>query len=393
MADVLIARGTGNVPAGLQKPDVASAVAELEPDSAPLTVLTNRLSKRPAHNVKFSWWEEELEARFAEVEGAVTNVATTMAVVAGQGVRFGAVTGGPIAGTRILARNTRTGEIFAVTVRATDTLTIVRGVGAGGTGIAMNDADEILIYAVQKEEGAEYRPPTSINPVEKFNYTEIFETPYEVTGSMKTTQTWTSPSDWERKARIAGIEHAKDHEFAAWFGKPDTVAGGSHPIRTTGGFFHYVTVNAVDTGGPTSEAEFFAGLSQMFRYGTKTKWGFGARIPVDVLNSFPRGKLQIQQGETTFGLRVMRYISPHGDLNLITQWLFGDGTFYNKYIAVVDMENTAKRYLAANNQSRDTHTVTDIVKTGDRTKETLLTECGFEFKLDKTHGFFSNITS
>lgn len=384
MADVTIARGTGNVPSGLQKPDVASAVAELEPDSAPLTVLTNRLSKRPTHASKFSWWEEELEPRFAAVEGAVTNVATSVVVEAGQGVRFAVDN---------LVRNTRTGEIFRVTAVATDTLTVVRGVGASGTGIAMNDADELLIYAIQKEEGADYRAPRSVNPVEKLNYTQIFETPYETTGSMKVTQTWTNPSDWERKARIAGIEHAKDHEFAAWFGKPETVAGTSHPRRATGGFFHYVTTNVSDTGGATTEAEFFSGLSGMFRFGTKTKWGFGARIPVDVLNSYPRGKLQIQQGETTYGLRVMRYISPHGDLNLVTQWLFGDGTFYNKYIAIVDMENVAKRYLAANGESRDTHTVTDIVKTGDRKKETILTECGFEYKLDKTHGYFSNITS
>ena len=385
MADVLIARGTGNVPAGLQKPDVASAVAELEPESAPLTVLTNRLNKRPSHNVKFSWWEEELEPRFAEVEGAITNVATTGAVVAGQGTRLAADN---------LVRNTRTGEIIRIVTMTGDTITtMVRGVGAGGTGIAMNDADELLIYSIQKEEGADYRAPRSINPVEKVNYCQIFEHPYEVTGSMKAVQTWTNPSDWQRKAKIAGIEHAKDHELAAWLGKPETAAGTSHPRRATGWFFHYVTTNAVDTGGATTEAEFFTGLGQMFRFGRKTKWGFGARIPVDVLNSFPRGHLQVQQGETTFGLRVMRYISPHGDLNLVTQWLFGDGSFYNKYIAVVDMENCGKRYLSANGESRDTKTVTDIIKTGDRDKETLITECGYEFKLDKTHGFFSNITS
>lgn len=384
MADVFTARGTGNVPAAIQKPDVAQAVAELEPDSAPLTVLTNRLSSRGTHNVKFSWWEEDLEPRFSAVAGAQTSTDLTIEVTAGHGVRFAADN---------LVRNTVTGEIFRVVSVAADALTVVRGVGAGGTGIAMSNLDELLIYAIQKEEGAEYRTARSVNPVEKVNYTQIFEHPYESTGSMKVTQTWTAPSDWERKARIAGIEHAKDHEFSGWFGKPETVAGASHPRRSTGGFFHYVTTNVSDTGGATTEAEFFSGLSVMFRYGSKTKWGFGARIPVDVLNSFPRGKLQVQQGATTFGLRVMRYVSPHGDLNLVTQWLFGDGVTYNKYIAVVDMDNVAKRYLAANGISRDTHTVNDIHKTGDKSKETILTECGFEVKLDKTHGYFNNIQS
>lgn len=384
MADVLTARGTGNIPAGIQKPDVASMVAELEPSSAPLTVLTNRLSKRPAHNAKFSWWEEELEPRFAAVEGAVTNVATTVNVEAGQGSRFAADN---------LVLNTATGELFRVVSVSTDALTVVRGVGASGTGIAMTDADELLIVAIAKEEGADYQPARSKNPVEKVNYCQIFETSYESTGTLIHSDQWTKPHDWQRKARIAGIEHAKDHEYAAWHGKAETIAGASHPRRSTGGFFNYVSTNVVDTGGVTDEAEFFQGLSGLFRFcsGPREKWGFGARIPVDVLNSFPRGKLQIQQGEKTYGLRVMRYISPHGDLNLVTHWLF-EGTKFSKYISVVDMGNVAKRYLANENGSRDTHTVKDQIKTADRTKETLLTECGFEFKLDKTHGYFSNIT-
>jgi hypothetical protein len=385
MADVLVARGTGNLPANLHRPDVAQAVAELEPSSAPLTVLTNRLNSRPTHNVKFNWWEEELEIRIAAVEGAVTSNATTVNVEAGQGTRFA---------PNNLVLNTATGELFRVSSVATDALTVVRGVGASGSGIAMSDADELLVVSIAMEEGADWAAARSKNPVEKTNYTQIFETPYESTGSLIHADQWTKPHDFDRKARIAGIEHAKDHEYAAWHGKAETVAGTSHPRRSTGGFFSFVTTNVVDTGGGTTEAEFFAGLSGIFRYcsGERVKWGFGARIPVDILNSFPRGKLQIQQGEKTYGLRVMRYISPHGDLNLVTHWLFGDTSKFNKYIAILDMGNVAKRYLANDNGSRDTHTE-DTPNTGDRTKKVLLTECGFEFKLDKTHGYFNNINA
>lgn len=383
MADVLIARGTGNTPANQKKPDVAQAIAELEPSSAPLTVLTNRLNKRPTHNPKFNWWEEELENRFMEVEGSVASDSASVTVVAGQGARCA---------NGALVLNTITGELFRVSSQAVaDTLTSVRGVGASGSGIAMTDADELLIVGIAKEEGDDYRTPRSVNSVEKTNYTQIFEEPYEITGSMMHTDQWTQPHDWEHKAKIAGITHAKDQEYTAWFGKAETAAGTSHPIRKAGGFYNFVTTNNVDTSGATTEAEFFAGLSTLLWYGSEEKWGFAARVPVDVINSYPRGKLQIQQGETTYGLRVMRYISPHGTLNVVTHRLF-EGTTYGKYLAVVDMARCGKRYLANEHGSRDTHPV-DVPETADRTKRTLITECGFEYKNEKTMGYFSNITS
>jgi hypothetical protein len=129
-----------------------------------------------------------------------------------------------------------------------------------------------------------------------------------------------------------------------------------------------------------------------YNSGQRVKTVFSARLPIDVLNSFPRGRLQIQQGEMTYGLRVMRYISPHGDLLLVTHDLL-EGEFYGGVMAVVDMGNVGKRYLKGDGPSRDTHRRENIQENDrDGRKDELLTESGFEIKQDKTHGFAYGIT-
>jgi hypothetical protein len=201
-------------------------------------------------------------------------------------------------------------------------------------------------------------------------------------------QTWTTPSDWDRANKKAAGEHSRSQEAAYWWGKPSETLAGTHPRRTTGGFFNYVTTNQVDAGGQLTEAEFFGGLRPMFRFGDK-KVGFAAPLPVDVLNGFPRSKLQTEQGEKTFGLRVMNYISPHGDLLLMTHKAF-EGSKYGGVIAIVDPDHVSKRYM----KGRDTH-VNENIQENDRDgrKDELLTESGFELHLDKRHGYFYGITS
>ncbi len=382
MADVAGQRGTGNILQTLRRPDIASTVAELEPESAPLTLLLNRLSKRPTVNSKFGWYEDENEPRFDAINNGGGYLSTDTALVVDNGERFA---------EHFMVLVTRTGELIRVTGVAGDTLTVVRGVGS--TAAALLDDDELLIAGVSMMEGDTSRTPRSRNPVLVENYCQIFRTPYAATGSLLASDQWVNPHDWDRAAKKAGIEHAKDQEYSLWFGRPSENLTGEHPRRTSGGFFHFQSTNSTDAGGQLTEAEFFGALRPAFRYGKKTKTGFAAQLPVDVLNAFPRGKLQIQQGENTYGLNVMRYVSPHGTLNLVTHYLF-EGAKYGGVIAIVDLDNVAKRYLANSKASRDTH-VRENIQENDRDgrKDELLTECGAEFKQERTHAELYGISS
>lgn len=382
MADIIGQRGTGNIPAGLRKVDTARTVAELEPESAPLTVLTNRLSKAPCEDPTIRWWEDELEPRFDAIDEAAGYDDNDTVFTVDNGAYFAAPQ---------LVLVTRTGEVVRVVSVSTDDVTVIRGVGS--TAAAILDNDELLIIGEAHEEGSLSRDARSSNPSEVTNYTEIVKTPYSVTGTHLASNQVVQPHDWDRQAKHAGIEHAKDLEFIRLFGRPSVDVTGTHPRRTAGGVDHFISSNSVDAGGALTEAEFWTGLRTLFRYGSGTKIAFASRLAVDVLHGFPRAKIQTRQDETTYGLRVMRYLSPHGTLDVVSHPLL-EGAKYGGYIFVLDMANVRKRYLKNEKSNRDTHVEERIQETDrDGRKDQLLTEDTLEMKQERTHGEFRGITS
>lgn len=376
--DVEGARGTGNIGANILETDFADKVLELEPDATPLLVLTAKLDKGVAVNPKYTWFEDKLDARFDQIAGAQLIGDTTLEVDT-VGIWH----------ADDLGYNTRTGEIFRVVSVAAD-LTVVRGVGGGAA--AMNDNDEIILINSAAEEGALDKPAHSYNPAEVFNYTQIFRKPVEITGTARSTKNRTTPHDWDRQLNKKGIEHAKDIEYGALFGKPSIDTTGTHPRRTTGGFNHYATQNITDVGGAMTEMEFFEALRSPFRYGSRTKLAMAAAKPVDIVTAFPRAKLQIAQSEETFGIKVMQIVSPHGRVNFVTHWLL-EGNHADE-IWLADTANIGYRYLHGDDGSRDTRIRHEIQTPGkDGRKDEYLTECGFVFAQPLTHGKIINITS
>jgi hypothetical protein len=384
MAGVLGTRSTGTVLQASRKVDMAERIMKLEPSSYPLTVLTNALNKDSAHNPEYSWIEKALEPRFAAVAGAQTNVDTAIEVAAGQGVRFAA---------HFLVKNTRTGEVFRVVSVATDTLTVVRGVGGGN--VAMNDTDELLVIGVAKPEGDDISPARSNNGTKVTNYTQIFRTPFGATETSRHSDTFTSPSDWDDTMQDAGIEHAKDIEYNLWFGKPsEDLSSPANPRRTTGGVEFFANQNITDAGGALTETELFTAFRAPLRYSSDQRVAFGSMLSIDVINTFPRGKLQVQQADSpkTYGLAVFRYVSPHGTIRFITHKLFEGGVYGGK-IAILDMSQIKYRYLSNSQGSRDTHLETNRQGPGvDGRIDEYLTEAGLQCGLALTHGWITNIT-
>src|SRR6185312_10150002 len=112
-------------------------------------------------------------------------------------------------------------------------------------------------------------------------------------------------------------------EYAAMHGKPSINTTGTNPRRTTGGFSHFATQNITDVGGEMTEQEFFNALTPIFRYGSKTKLAACSANAVDILTTFPRTKLRVENPNPalTYGIRVVQIIAPHGTLNVVTHWL------------------------------------------------------------------------
>jgi hypothetical protein len=379
MASFAGARGTGNILADQKQIDMADRITELEPDASPLTVFTKRLSKKRTVNPKYDWLENDLEPRFDTVVGAQTNVDTAIEVT-NSGYWF----------DQDIGYNSRTGESFRVTASAGGVLTVVRGVGS--TATAMNNLDELIIIGSAAQEGATSKPAVTHNPTKLSNYCQIFRKPFELTETLRHTGNEVSPADWNLQANHAGIEHLKDMEYAFLFGHPSEDVSGAHPRRTTGGFYHFATQNATDVGGTMTETEFFAALRGAFRYGSKTKLALASRLAVDVVNAYPRGHLVTTNDEKTYGVRVMRYTSPHGDLNIVSHPLL-EGAVFAGHIAIIDLDALGYRFLAGDNGSRDSKVYTNRqANDADTRKDEYLAEVGLQFGSPKKHATITNIT-
>lgn len=384
--DVTGARGTLNITQAQRKVDMREAILELEPNEAPLTVLLGRIPAEGTHNPKYDWVENELWARFDAVNDATGMIAGDTAMVVDNAAKFQ---------VGDLVKVTSTGEVVRVTAvdTGTQTLTVVRGVGGGAAAIA--DNAELYIIGRAFEEGSLAPDAVSDNPTVVSNYTQIIKTPFEATNTLIHSDTYTRPKDFKMAANHAGIEHKKDWELVFWLGKPSEVAGASHPIRTTGGVLHFVTTNINSIAGTMTEAEFYAGFRTAFRYGNKkTKTLFASEIFVETINTYPRGKLQAVQADhdTTYGLNVQRFVSPHGNLNVICHYLF-EGAEYGGLGVVLDLSNIRRRPLANSEGSRDTHIEMNIEDRGrDGKKHQYLTEQGFECGLEKTHAIYEGVT-
>lgn len=381
--EVIGQRGNANTPERGQEIDMREKIMELEPDSSPLLILSKKAESEAAVNYKYSWWEDKLNVRFDTAAEEVNAAATKVKV--GNALTWAADD---------LAYNTRTGETVRVTGTEGEKIVMVRGVGS--TAATIKAEDELLRVGSAAQQGALDKPARSKNPVEIVNYLQIFREPIDETRTRRQTGDRTKPRDWNRMSNHAGIEHAKDIEYASMLGHPSDDKTGSQPRSTTGGFNHYGTQNVTDVGGEVTEPELWAGLESPFRYGSSTKLGLLSSKVSSIINKFPASKSIITNPDPskTYGINMVQLITPTGKrLNLVVHWLL-EGKELSKQMWIIDLANVGYRYLAGNGENSDTHIKHDIQAPGqDGQKDEYLTECGFVYAQALTHGKLVNITS
>jgi hypothetical protein len=373
-------RSTLNIEPSQREVDMADKINLLEPDAQPLCVLTRKLPKKRTISPKFEWLEDELAARF----DATTTTHTTgdTAINVTTGTRFH---------TEDIIQNTRTGENMRVVSVASNAVTVVRAIGS--TATAMLSGDEILILGSAAAEGADVKAPWTQNPANVFNYTQIFRTPYKSTGTLLASGLRTNPSDWAYQSNKKGIEHAKGLEYAFIHGrKAEDASVVGAPRRVTGGALQFIQTNQLDAGGTLTEVEFNQASKMGFRYGAKSKLLLASSTVTAVLNTFPMGKLQFRQDDSTYGLNIARFVSPFGNLNLVNHWLL-EGTKYSGYALGLDMDEIRYRFLGSDGEERDTKILRDRQNPGEDAKmDEYLTEAGLEFGQEKKHFLLTGVT-
>lgn len=380
-------RNTSNVAGRMY--DVADVVSLLDTTRYPmLGILTNAgkdpvskkgnaMKKKETVDPEFKWFEDTFGSREMTTATGQTGkniaAASTLVVVAGQGVR---------AAVGDIVRLVTLGHTFRVTAVSTDTLSLTAELG-GATGTLDLSSLPLWIVGNANQEGAGLREIKGTTAVEKTGYCQIFRTPFGVTNTSKSTKTFIKENDFDYQRRKKGIEHMVDIERAFLFGKKSKDSSGTHPLRTTDGVLSLIATNA--TASVDTEAEFLEFLETAFASGNTEKYAFCGPAFVSQINVWAQNKLQIMQGEQTYGLTILRYVSAHGTLNIIKHDLLKGATFGN-YCVVLDMENVNYRYLSGRDTKLYTNRQANDV---DGQVDEYLSEVGLQFELEQTHAIAS----
>jgi hypothetical protein len=363
--------------------DMNPVIQQLEPDAAPLTTMLQKMTRKPAFSQKVEWIEDELLPRLTANVGGSTNVATTITVTAGTGQYFRG---------RDLVQVATTGENLLVTSVATDTLTVVRGVGSV-VGTAITAGDQMIRLGNASHEGAYLGEIKVVKKVAQYNYCQIQRNPFGVSETLAASRLY-GGSEPEAEAKKKMIEHKRDMENTMFFGRRnlDTTSLAGAVAGITGGLIDYITAST-NIGGALTSALFETFLQNGFRYGSRRKVFFCSPVIASALSGFALSKLAPPSPNIdTWGVSLSSYQSAQGDQVLIAvkrDWLDFSTTLvqYGGWGFLVDMDNVQMRPLRStvlkpNRQRPDE----------DSNKQEILTEWAMEINLPAAHRIMKGVT-
>jgi len=376
-------RGTASLVA--RKYDVADVISLLDVARYPLlAILTNAgkdpvtkqgkaMKKKETTDPEFKWYEDAFGTRQLTGSGTVDPDGGSLTVTA--------QSANAVVGDVVLVALQK--WVFEVTaIPDANTLTVGPELG-GATGAAASAVGDVWIIGNANEEGAGLRAIKGTTSAEKDGYCQIFRTPIGATETAINTKTLIKENDLDYQRRKKAIEHMVDIERAFVFSKLKKITSGTHPKRFTQGILNVISTYA--TANVDTEAEFETWLESAFAYGNVEKYLFASAAVVSMINGWAKGKLEITQGEKNYGLTIIKYLSPHGTVNIIKHPLL-TGTTYGNYAIMLDLECLTYRPLS----NRDTKLLTNRQAPGDDEQvDEYLTECGLMMELEKRHAIMS----
>jgi len=369
--------------------DMDPVIRQLEPDDAPFTVMLSKVASRPAKSQKVEWLSDELVPRLTTLNngGNVASGSTTFTVATGTGSYFRA-------GDILRMSN---GENVRVVSVATDTLTVVRGIGSVAAA-TITDLTDVIKIGNASAEGATLGTIKQMQQVANFNYCQIQRDPLGFTNTLINSDLYGgSEPAYEAKKKM--MEHRRQIENTLFFGQRNLASVSGMPIGYCGGLVDFIYTNITNIGAPnTLTEEIFEGfIREGFRYGSRNKVLFASPLVVSALSSFPQGKLAPDSTGPSvkdYGVSLQRYIGSSGEtVNIVTKRDWQDfnqtaATGVGTWAFLVDMDDVVMRPLRKtvmlpNRQAPDE----------DSVKQEYLTEFSLQVGIEKNHALLTGVTN
>lgn len=358
----------------------------------PLYVLVSRLNKRVAINTTIEWPENDLNPSWSSLAASATSAATNFTVATNEGNYFNKYD---------LVKIPATGEVILITATAACAVTAIRAYGATTAASAANSSTMVIIGAAFEEGSASTALVSKSRKAARvFNYLQTIRKSVEVTNSMLNSELYGGNyRAYERK--VKGIELMRDIERMALYGErlEDTSSGLdatiSHARRTSGGADYFISTNVTAVGGILTESDFEAFIRTVTRFGGDEVYLLASPLIISVISQWAQGKLQMYSKDKTYGIAIAQYLSPHGTLNLIKDYMLENAgsvsntSLYGGYAFALKLDEMVYRYL----QNRDVTMEADIQHPGDDfVKDQYICEIGFEFHNEEKHALLTGVT-
>lgn len=362
--------------------DVSDIIGIVSPHETPLLDYLGD-AKKPAASTVHEWIEDALVPNVGSIDDAG---------ISGSDTAFDVADASPFQIGDLVRPGTST-EVMLVTGISSSELTVSRGYGST-TEATLADGMALTILGNAALEGAEAPAARFTNRTRMRNYTQIFTSSIDVSGSMQaTTQHGIADEvDYQKQERMR--ELLRDLENTIINGVSPAADGqGSGTVRRTmNGIIHSVSTNQMSPGsgglpsgdsGALNEALLNAAMKAIWdqssgAIGTIVCGGAQKRR----INSFASDSRAFLPGDTRFQDMVSTYESDYGVARVIlSRWVPAD--------TVLFLDSTRASVLPL--QGRSFH-YKPLAATGDSVTGQVIGEYTLEFKNENAHGVLSGLT-
>jgi len=411
--------------------DFSDRVADLAPEESPFFVYLSKVGKVPTTDSQFRFLEDRTKISITDRTfttssnlGAIAEDTTdTMTVssspwlIKGMVVMVSSTVSGMGEGTNaatcvITAVNSAT-EIEVRWLRENST----SAVSIDGSSTAVNC--QVIGTAYAEGSGA---PDVFSQELDNdYGYTQIFKTACEMSNTARATVYRGYADEWARLWNLKLREHKIDIERAMLFGQRASVGGVQYTEGVVGHIIAEGAAPATDStqlsytegaayhksiaSGSMTYDNFLSDLEVVFdpaRGGSSSKLALASLPVISLFNKLGDGAFvdasmghssnpfayNFDSGKGSFGHKVMKIETVHGDMSLVKEPLFRG--LSSTFLALVDLDHVSYRPLVGNGVNRDTAITTNVQQADeDLRKDLILTEAGLEVSLPETHALFN----
>ena len=381
--------------------DVSEQMVLLEPDAAPLFVLTNAAKrKQPTIGPRFEWIEDTEVSLWGQASAGSDYASTVVTILVADGTLFGV---GDIVAVPKAQSSNAAPEVFLVTAVATNTLTITRGIGsAGADTITQTGSLRILASAFKEDDniGAQRYTAKTV----QISYAPIFKTPVKITHTAASTKQYGAPQG-ERKFQLvkAMIRHRSEIEAAGLWSRASETLATPGTRWTTMGWLSRIATNKTDASTTATITTWNTFSETAFRYGDKQKLLLCAPRVISAINFYSQNKLLTRVGDTVFGVKIARLELALGEFMLANDYRLGTsdvgfpgGNSFATHAYSIDLPSVALRYLngGGDNLLGDTKLYENVLTDGStvRTDE-YRTQMGWEIRHERKHAWLFDLSA